>query len=276
MRQKSLALGMALAFGGAAQAMAQDVTPDFGSTVGTSGWTTDRYAPNSFNLLTAFGRTNVLGFSMTSETDLANRPSAYQYTFYDTQGMKYALSQSGSYSLTADLWVNGSWATNAAGSNNSRRTDMWGVSVDASNNPEAYPVIGFTNQGGTGIFRGYDVNTGLWNNFANAVSYDAWNTLRIDYDMSSALYTYSVNGSVAGTVLGDGGAVGIGAVIMQGYNFNDPTREGDPAIIENGSTDYHAFWSNTEVVATPEPASLVLLGTGLASVAAVVRRRRKA
>ena len=92
--------------------------------------------------------------------------------------------------------------------------------------------------------------------------------------MSSALYTYSVNGSVSGALLGDGGAVGIGGIIMQRYNFNHPTREGDAAIIENGSTDYRAFWSNTEVVATPEPASLVRLGTGLAGVAAVVRRRK--
>jgi hypothetical protein len=274
--QKSLALGLALVLGGAAQATAQDVTPDFGSTVGGPGWVTDRYAPATFNLLTTKGRTNVLSFAITSQSDFANRPAGYQSTFYNTQGMKYAVSQSGSYSLTADLWVDGSWASNPTGSNNSRRTDMWGVSVDASNNPADYPVIGFTNAGGTGIFRGYDVNTGLWNNFANPVSYNAWNTLRIDFDYPTALYSYSVNGSVAGTVQGDGVARGIGAVIMQGYNFNDPTREGDPAIIENGSTDYHAFWSNTAVVATPEPASLVLLGTGLLGVAGVVRRRRKA
>ena len=274
--QKSLALGFALALGGAAQATAQNVTPDFGSTVGGSGWYTDRYAPATFNLLSARGRTNVLSIAITSEGDYANRPSSFQSTFYDTQGKKYDLGQSGSYSLTADLWVDGSWAANATGSNNSRRTDMWGVSVDASNNPADYPIIGFTNSGGAGIFRGYDVNTGLWDSFANPVNYDAWNTLRIDYDMATALYSYSVNGSLAGTVQGNGVAVGIGNIIMQGYNFNDPTREGDPAVIENGSTDYRAFWSNTEVVATPEPASLVLLGTGLVGIAGIIRRRRRA
>lgn len=46
------------------------------------------------------------------------------------------------------------------------------------------------------------------------LDYGAWNTLRIDYDMSSALYTYSVSGSVAGTVLRDGGAVGSGAAFL--------------------------------------------------------------
>jgi len=261
---RSAIIASALLLGVAGSAVAQNVTPSFGATVPGS-WFTDRYEPTTFALTNnTHGRNDVLNIGITSATNAANR-GGQNSSFYNTQGRQIALNLTGSYSLRADLWVGVSWATNTAGSNNSRRTDMWGVSADVSNNAYDYPIIGFTNQNGAGVFRGYDVNTGAWNNFANPVLYNAWNTLELNWNSVSKIYTYLVNDVFAGSVQGDNNSVGLKAMIMQAYNFNDPAGQ-----FASGSTNYTAEWSTV-----PEPSSIILLATGLIGIAGVAARRRR-
>jgi hypothetical protein len=249
------------------------ITPDFAGV--PTGWTTDRYAPNSFSDVGTFqGRNNVLGIGISSAQSLANRASSGQnYAFYNTQGDQYQFSslQGAGSVLSADLYV----STAMGNANNGAiRTDMWGVMNGGSD----YPIIGFANTvnaNGTGTagghFQVWDENApGGWVVLGTAVNYDAWNSLSIDFTGSS--YVYSINGNVVFTDNTVNGSTGFSAMIMEAYNFGDPATFPDV-----NAANYTADWSNTQPV--PEPSTwaagtLMLLPFG-ASAVRMLRKSRQ-
>ena len=248
------------------------ITPDFANV--PTGWSVDRYAPATFSDVGTFqGRNNVLGIGISSAQSLANRAGTGQNSaFYNTQGDGYQFSglQGAGSVLSADLWLSSSMANPG---NGAIRTDMWGV----MNGGNDYPIIGFANTpnangSGTGVghFQVWDGNVG-WIILNTTVNYGAWNTLSIDFTGSS--YVFSINGNDVYTENDILGSTGFSAMIMQAYNFGDPTDF--PGI---NAADYTADWSNTTPV--PEPTTMIagallLLPFG-ASTLRILRKNRKA
>ena len=238
-----------------AAAHAAPVMPDF-ATIPT-GWTTDRYDPNSFSNIGSFqGRSNVLGIGISNADSLNNRPAAYQYTFYNTQGKGYALNAGAGSVLSADLYIPSAWRDAA---NGNVRTDIWGVASDASNAVSDYPIIGFTNYGGPARLRVWDENlgggAGAWVDLATAINFDAWTSLAIDFTGTSFDYFVNNTAVFADNVIN--GSTEFSAVLMQAYNF------GDPSLLNATPVDYVANWSNSQAAVVPEPATLALFGIGL-------------
>lgn len=238
---------------------ANSIMPDFADV--PNGWVTDRYQPNVFANIGAFqGRDNVLEIGINRAQGYSARPSNYQSTFYNTQGMNYALAGGAGSVLSADLWIPEEWTATGA---TTVRTDMWAVMTDGSSVTD-YPIIGFTNYGGSARYRLW-TDAG-WLDLNTPVVTDAWTSFAIEFTGTS--YDYFVNGvSVYSDTLIDG-STGFSAAIMQAYNFF-----GDPSLGNVIAGNYEARWSNTPApTATPEPGTMILMGVGV--LGAVFMRRR--
>ena len=255
---------VAIIIGSALPATAGPVMPSFNTV--PAGWVTDRYQPSQFANIGAFqGRTNVLAIGITAAGSLPNRASTGQNSsFYNTQGMQYALTGGAGSFLSADLYIPLAWSDP---SNGNARTDMWAVMIDGLAAVSDYPIIGFTNYGGQARYRVWDPEANTadgWVNLSTTpVVYDDWTSFSIQFTGSE--YVYTIDGSSVYTDSTTNGSTGFSATIMQAYNFGDPSISGANAL------DYTAYWSNS----VPDGGTtLTLLGCALFGVGALRRRFR--
>ena len=249
----------------ASGAWATDIMPSFATA--PTGWTVDRYAPDSFSNVGNYqGASNVLGIGIGSNGSTANRPAGSQSNFYSTQGEGYSITGGAGDYLAAALFVPTSWQDPRQGA---RRTGMWGVMTDGSAVTD-YPVIGFTNSG-TGTadlnssgssdnYIGFRVwsdaansGTGGWYDLSGTVNYGAWNDVVMHFTGTD--YQYFINGVNVLNLAAATGTTSFSSVLMQAVNFS-----GDTAYPNAVANSYTAHWANTPV---PEPSSLALFSTGL-------------
>lgn len=162
--------------------------------------------------------------------------------------------------ISAALYIPSAWSD--ATVSGDVRSDLLGVMTDGTTVTD-YPIIGFTNYGGAARYRIWDDTVGVWIDLAVPVLYGQWTNFGIALTSSSIIYT--IKGSEAGALTNIGTTNGFSEVIMQAYNF------ADPSLANTNPQSYTAYWSN----GTPEPGPAVLvLGGALFMFAGKLRRRR--
>jgi hypothetical protein len=249
----ALALATTLAAGSA-----QATILSFDSAGDTAGWTTDRYAPATFQSgVTYGGRTGTLVEATAVSDGANNRPAAYSGSFYNTQGKALDLA-AGATEMSIDLYIDPLYANSVDGD---RLASFWGVATDGDSAISAYPIVALFNVGGNLAFRGWDSNVpgGYFDLVtpSGALS-TGWTTLGISLVGSNV--NYSLNNQFAGSV-DSGGSLGLKSVILQTYNTT------------NGVVDT-AHWDNL-TANVPEPATWAMMIMGFGLVGASARRRNR-
>jgi hypothetical protein len=193
-------------------------------------WYVDRYAPAAFESF-EFNGEMVLRIAIDGVNDGADNRGAESDTFFNTQGRKFDLPL-GTYALSGELYFPADWA----GVDSRRRSDLWATAVDSSNAISFYPIAGIVNTDGTPVIRYWDSNSG-WINTTITPAADSW--YKFGLLLEGADLVIYVNDSEVGR-LDSNESVALQNVILQAYNFNDPSL-GDE---EQSSDSYDAYWDN--------------------------------
>ena len=255
MKSVLLAAAAVLVLAGGAHAA---VINDFNSAGDTAGWTTDRYAPATFQSGVAYGgRAGTLEQATAVADGATNRPAGFSASFYNTQGKAFDFGTPVT-DMSIELYGDLSYADAFEGQ---RIAGFWGVAYDGSNAISSSPRIELSKIDGGLTFRGW--NGGGWNilGLPTGFALGTWNTLGISLDTGSNAFNYKVNGQLLGSV-GANGSLGIQSTILQTHNTTD------------GIVDV-AHWDNLSTGgAVPEPATWAMMLVGFGGLGAVLRRRR--
>ncbi len=259
MKKTLTALACALAFGtGGSIAFAASITtqtfdtdPVLSDTPAPGVWYTDRYKPAGFSS-ESFDGDQRLRLQLSEDDGAVDRPSAFNSSFYNTQGRKF--DTPGATMLSIDMYIDQSFASDPG-----RIGGLWGTAVDAGNVISAYPIVEFIGGGFSvwdgAAFQAIGTPTGF--------SYDSWINIGVNLDTSTDMFT--VFAGDASLTFGASGSKSFSNAILQGINTNDGI---------NRDIYFDNFVASAPSP-VPVPASLPILLSGLA-IFGVVRRRRTA
>lgn len=246
-----------------------DFSLNFNST--DPSWVVDRYAPAGFTNV-VFDGDSRLQITISPADSAANRPLAYNSSFYNTQGYQHPADVTGTWSIMAQTYV----GLDALSGPNLRRTDVWAsTGLTGTENGADYFILGYYRMDANDPFnasspnitsgwRVFDDNIG-WVNLSLSLT-GGWHDVGITYDATLNLASYTIDGqNVYSETPGGDYAYHLRNVNLEAYNFGQ-------------STPYDVYWDDLQTVNDLPPSSVpepTPWGMGLLGVTMCIFMTRK-
>jgi hypothetical protein len=233
-------------------------------------WVVDRYAPAAFQTAYFLGD-NRLQITIEQTGSTVNRPSAFNASFYNTQGEQRPGDILGEWSLSAEVYISSAYDTTTG---QLVQSELMAESGDDPSTGE-YAIFGFTNASPTDplnpeasdrsfrfqIFDGGDTDGGWYDvGLPTGFTFDAWHTL--EFTDTGTDFEFLLDGVAVfdePTTTGED----LQTAFIEAYNFGQ-TGAG-------GLNSYSVYWDN--LTAVPEPTNFAL-AAGLGTLGLVWIRRR--
>ena len=249
----------------------------------TTGWSVDRYAPNSFTSSTAPDASTAFATTISYQDSSANRPSGYSSTFYNTQGYKQSVNGvSGTWYLSEDLYITSSMLTGTAGPMSS---ELWGGTGNGLGSQSGFYCFSFlsgvdsrsaTASASTGSMLGvFDDTTGLWSYYSTAGLTAGWSQISVAYNGSTV--DFFVNGNLiasqgSAVISQDPDIATLDTAYIEDYNFYGGSGSGIPAT--GDTVVYRKDITAMTAAPVPEPSTLALASLGGFTILFGLKRRR--
>lgn len=244
-----LAMAFFLCFIGSAQAsyFIEEENFDKNWKMNDFGWTEDRRLPSTVTS-SEFDGDYRLHFEIDSEDK--------NDTWRDYEGINRTVDNMPSWmhqSFSIDLYIGSDWDST------DRNAGLWARGEDANGGLTAWPILVYRNMedvdSGFYTFNYLNGNAG-WENYFTVGDLGTWYNLRFDLYQGQGV-EYFVNNTSLG-LFADEDTYRLSNVILNAYNFGD---------------DQDIYYDNFKAVATPEPTTWLLFGTGLLGLLAVGRKK---
>lgn len=217
----------------------------FQNTETTTVWGWDRYRPTFFDSQ-PLGGDNRLRIGIRDEARWPNRSAGFQSEFYNTQGRKLDVGTGLHTSIRGKLFIGSDWATER------RRSDLWGVGVDASNVISAYAILGATTNNPAAPydpnpanlvtrFRVWNDDLGFWIDLPTPIVYDTWYELEIR--LLPERIEFYIDGTLVYTDTQTYATVKWDEMILQAFSFENPLV--NPTWTAD---EYDVYWDDVNVM----------------------------
>ncbi len=236
-----------------------------------SAWALNRYAPAGFASV-IFDGDSRLQLTIDQSGSTANRGPTFSAPFYNTQGEQRAGGITGSWTLSAEVYVSSSFNTTTGAL---AESDLWGHTGTTPGGGD-YAILGFTNASPSDTlnpnpaaadrtfrFEAFNVVTGGWVDLGVPAGFvfDAWHSL--SEISTGSTFEYLIDDTMYLTQPTTAGNDLLSAMV-QGYNFDG-----------TGNYSYSVNWDNVTASAVPEPAtSAICAAVSVLTLACWSRRRR--